>query len=758
MHLFSLRSSLGLVLGTVFAAGAIAQSSPNVILPSRVEQGVLASPINTESFFPQIDESFDYHPLHPENPIQRNIAKSKDSKLPVGGVTKSKRGTDLRQWPAIGATGWTPPDCDLAVGPNHIVATVNSSIGFFSKAGSQQFLQTSSTFFAGLGAGSFQYDPKCFYDRVAGRFVILFLEEDDATVTSKVLVAVSDDSDPNGTWYRYRLEAKLVVGANSYWLDYPGFGYNKDAYVISGNMFGFVSGSAGIQYLVIPKAPLLSGGVATVFSLRDTTGFSAQVAEMISTTSPVVFAASRLTTASLRIAALQNLTTIPTLVNTSVAVPSYGSPSRDANSTNSQFLDSLDGRLYNVFWRDGRLVTGHTINGTMLASRWYEINTGNWPTSGSVTLNQSGNLSSPTQDYHMVALTQNWQGDTSAIFTGSSATITADIVRASRTFWDAAGTMGAPVVLESSAGNNYTSFRWGDYFGIDVDPTDDNTFWGIGMGVASNNNWRTSVFSWVVTPPLDLNAVTVSPTQVVGGNNVTGTVTLNHVAPPGGAQVTLVSSDPSVVVPASVTVLGNNTSVNFNITTNAVTAITQATITATWMTTNKQATLKVLPVSMQLLGNTDFEAGLTAAPWVPTPLVIDNNAALPAHGGSWKAKVGGYNGVHQDTLSQDVTIPAEAASASLKYWLYVKSTEASGRNGSRTSYDWLYVRIRDTSGALLQTMITYTNNNAGAGYVERTVDVSAYKGRTIRVSFESEENAAIPSYFLLDDVTLTAFF
>jgi hypothetical protein len=112
--------------------------------------------------------------------------------------------------------------------------------------------------------------------------------------------------------------------------------------------------------------------------------------------------------------------------------------------------------------------------------------------------------------HHMPAVSTNSVGDISTMFTRSSTSITADIMVAGRKVTDPSGTMGLPINLESSSGNNYGSGRWGDYFGVDVDPVDDTTFWGIGMGVAANNSWRTSIFSWTISAP----ALTIAPSTL----------------------------------------------------------------------------------------------------------------------------------------------------------------------------------------------------------------------------------------------------
>jgi hypothetical protein len=93
-----------------------------------------------------------------------------------------------------------------------------------------------------------------------------------------------------------------------------------------------------------------------------------------------------------------------------------------------------------------------------------------------------------------------------------------------------------------------------------------------------------------------LTAVALSPRTVVGGKSTTNnTVTLSGQAPPAGAVVTLLSSDPTVAaVPGSVTVpAGAAVSPLFTVTTTAVAAQTPVTISATYNGVTKNATLTV---------------------------------------------------------------------------------------------------------------------------------------------------------------------
>ena len=93
-----------------------------------------------------------------------------------------------------------------------------------------------------------------------------------------------------------------------------------------------------------------------------------------------------------------------------------------------------------------------------------------------------------------------------------------------------------------------------------------------------------------------LASISLNPATLLGGAGSTGTVTLTGPAPAGGALVTLSSGNTAVAaVPASVTVLGGNTTANFAITTTPVSAATPVTISGSYNGGNASATLTVNP-------------------------------------------------------------------------------------------------------------------------------------------------------------------
>ncbi|HYL04529.1 MAG TPA: Ig-like domain-containing protein, partial [Thermoanaerobaculia bacterium] len=154
--------------------------------------------------------------------------------------------------------------------------------------------------------------------------------------------------------------------------------------------------------------------------------------------------------------------------------------------------------------------------------------------------------------------------------------------------------------------------------------------------------------------------------------------------------------------------------------------------------------------SQQLLGNPGFENGASAAPWTATSGVIDNSSGEPAHAGSWKAWMDGYGTSHTDTLQQTVTLPAGITTATLSFWLHVDTAETT----TTTAFDTLTVQIRNASGTVLATLATYSNLNAGTGYVQKTFDVSSFKGQTIQVYLVGAEDSQLQTSFVVDDFAL----
>jgi Zn-dependent metalloprotease len=151
----------------------------------------------------------------------------------------------------------------------------------------------------------------------------------------------------------------------------------------------------------------------------------------------------------------------------------------------------------------------------------------------------------------------------------------------------------------------------------------------------------------------------------------------------------------------------------------------------------------------ELLTNGGFEGSV--APWVSsgTGAFYVNPGNYP-HGGTGYIYFGVNNNVSGQSY-QTVSVPAGCGGA-LTFWLNVTSSETT----TTTQYDKLFVEVRNTSGTLLATLATYSNLNKGTAgvYAQKSLNMSAYGGQTVRVQFRSTTDISLPTTFRVDDASL----
>ncbi len=158
-------------------------------------------------------------------------------------------------------------------------------------------------------------------------------------------------------------------------------------------------------------------------------------------------------------------------------------------------------------------------------------------------------------------------------------------------------------------------------------------------------------------------------------------------------------------------------------------------------------------ISQQLLGNPGFESGNVT--WsASAPNIIDGTTLGSApRTGTWKAYLQGYGAAQNDRLLQVVTVPTAACNLILRFWLKVNTAETG-----TTAWDTLRVQTFDNAtAALIQSVGSFSNVNAGTAYVERvfTLDVAKHRGKTIRLQFDGSEDATNVTSFFIDDVSLS---
>jgi hypothetical protein len=145
--------------------------------------------------------------------------------------------------------------------------------------------------------------------------------------------------------------------------------------------------------------------------------------------------------------------------------------------------------------------------------------------------------------------------------------------------------------------------------------------------------------------------------------------------------------------------------------------------------------------------NPGFEDGTTG--WTTSSGVITAKKGEPARTGHGRAWLGGHGTKHTDTLFQEFSIPASATAATLSFYLHI-STEEQGTQ----PLDTLQISARSTQGVVLKNFATFSNLQAAPGYHLKTVDLSVFHGKTIRIFFQANEDNGSMTSFVLDDFSL----
>jgi hypothetical protein len=383
---------------------------------------------------------------------------------------------------AIFSTGWTPPDPHLAVGPEHIVVMTNGAIAFFTKDGNQTFqdeIEDSYGFWGSVGASGFVFDPEILYDELSGRFFAMAAEAyaPPGSSRSYVLVAVSDDSDPNGTWHKYRFNTTALAG---YLFDSPNIGVDQDAVYITGDGFGI---GANYPIYIFDKASLLAGNPPVVSnSLTLATTTQSAGIPPVTNDSGLLYMIEHgegwVGDTSVRLIALRDGLTTPTIATTSLTVPLYYAPEDPPQAGTSDRPETFDARFWSVSYRNGSLWATHHVNSARVRARWYEIAMNGWPVSAQQPqLVQSGEIDpGGTVRTFFSSITVDDLGNAAMTFARSSPSEYISVGTAYRLYCDPLGTFRTDVIQRTSTSPD-TSGRWGDYSEVEPDPVQPRTFW-----------------------------------------------------------------------------------------------------------------------------------------------------------------------------------------------------------------------------------------------------------------------------------------
>jgi hypothetical protein len=383
-----------------------------------------------------------------------------------------------------------PPDPELAVGPNHIIAVVNVAFEIYDKSGTRlQGPTTFASFFSGVPGCSAVFDPNVIYDEEHDRFV---LGVDDNGVG--YCVAATTGSNPQGSWHRYR----FATNVNGWFFDYPHAGVGLDGVYMGANMFTSSTGPfAEGRIWAMDKFAMYAGSPMSVVT-RSTGSYGTpqpmNLHGWAQGTWPVGGPHYILTDGPLFDGAhygvwswnnplganiLTNLGTVDLNGATGVTA---GFPIDSVQAGTNIDLQANDWRVQDAEYRNGYIWMANTQGcnpggGTVNCVRWAQIDP------GGPTIVDAGVFGS-SGDYRTFADLAVDDCDNMAVgYTKSSSAIWPSVWVTGRESTDTPGTLQAEQQLK--AGERFYrdwlsgARRWGDYTGMTIDP-DGVTFWYLG--------------------------------------------------------------------------------------------------------------------------------------------------------------------------------------------------------------------------------------------------------------------------------------
>jgi NedA-like, galactose-binding domain/F5/8 type C domain len=578
--------------------------NPAVISPDQV---AISQPLSQGSDFGE-----NQHRVYKPRPLppNRGPGRSHDD------VRQTERGPALNasigvRFPGVGSNGYAPPDTNMAVGPNHILQTVNSRYAIYAKNGALLVGPYSlSSLWAPLGSGNGCAtndggDVVAQYDKLADRFIVTQLG--GVTAPYSECIAVSQTSDPAGTYWLYSYAYGTVIN------DYPKFGVwptaTNSAYLATYNLFADAFTFIGAQLCAYDRTKMLAGDPTAQGICYTIDGDGGYLPSDLDGSIPPLdgtpgYFLNYETTSSLRMYGLSpnfadpgasTLTVespdIPVAGFSEACAPSYTCVPQQGTS---QKLDTVGDRLmYRLAFRNfgdhEAMVVNHSVaSGSRVGVRWYELRAP-VSTSGAFSLYQQGTYAPDSTYRWMGSAAMDAVGNIGLGYSASSGSIHPAIRYTGRQATDPLGTLGSEVSLVAGTGSQtFGLSRWGDYTAMRIDPVDDCTFWYTNEYLGSNGtyNWSTAFGSFKFAscnPPevsLSANPSSLTLTRGTSGNTMvtvtalegfSGTVGLSVVGCPANATCTI--SSPVTPIPTATSLLNVSTTPSTSIGTYTLTII-----------------------------------------------------------------------------------------------------------------------------------------------------------------------------------------
>ena len=431
-----------------------------------------------------------------------------------------------------------PPDTIGDVGPNNYVQMINLVYAIYDKAGNLLLGPVDTgTLWAGFAVEDCtdpSGDPVVVYDQLEDRWLLSQFTTrglDDPSLPFYNCVAISVTGDPTGAYYRYAFitqpDPESPPGG-TFFPDYPKYGVWKKSYVLTTRDFGLINGY-GISVYALEKNKMIAGNPnarAVQFFLQafDENGDPVIPLELVGdgllpadidgkkqpkedAAIPIVgtqddgagygatFDAVNIWDLKIHwqatpVASLTLADQLPTAAFDSIypCAPTSRDCLPQPGITNpAQFLDILSYRqrptwrlAYRNFNTYESLVTNQAVEAAPAVAgvRWYEIRRNG---AGTYSLAQQGTYA-PGDGVHrwMGSIAQDKNGNMALGYSVvNGVDVFPGIRYTGRLAGDALGTMtlGEGTVINGTGVQTTTNSRWGDYTSMNIDPSDDCTFW-----------------------------------------------------------------------------------------------------------------------------------------------------------------------------------------------------------------------------------------------------------------------------------------
>lgn len=396
--------------------------------------------------------------------------------------------------------GTSPADSDIAVGPTQIVAVINRQLKVFTKS-SPTTLECTLNFDAITAtSGDIAFDPVVAYDRAGQRFLVVATAAyGHAGVTlaiSKGSSVSCNSADDWGTsWDIFEWLDPTIPALH----DFPTLGYTATKIIIS--YLGFdQSGNATSRVVCFDRSTSQFG---PVFDCSDG-GRLRVVSPTQHLNGPDIgyIVSDQTDGRSLALRAiLPGTGANPTTITDDwfpIPVDRFLQPISIAQGNSAFRMPLLDSRSKNAVFRDGYLwfvnaASPFPSDGAPKV-HWYKISPNGWPSSGQdPVLVDQGVLDFGPQvatAFPAIAVTGDDAGAHRAVIVYSRSS-PAEPLAVWRSVIDQTGAVVNSEMWKQSEAPNQ-GFRWGDYFGVEEDPSDPGVFWGHGQ-YQGQTAWRTWV-------------------------------------------------------------------------------------------------------------------------------------------------------------------------------------------------------------------------------------------------------------------------